>query len=163
MTVVTDTSVVLNLCFLGQQGILVPLFGVLLAPPQVVAEFQRLTSSDPRFQGLVFPASVQIAAPAVSLPALIRDFALHGGELAALSLALEQKADLVLMDEREGRAAAASLGLPTIGLLGILLQARERSLIPALAPLLDRLQAGARFWIAPSLRTSVLRAAGEAT
>jgi predicted nucleic acid-binding protein len=32
-----------------------------------------------------------------------------------------------------------------MGLLGILIQARSRSLIPALAPLLDRLQSEARF------------------
>ncbi|MFN0069701.1 MAG: DUF3368 domain-containing protein [Limisphaerales bacterium] len=162
MTVVTDTSVVLNLCFIGQQGLLSRLFTALLAPPRVAAEFQRLAASDPRFQGLVFPPVIRIAAPAGSPPAVTRDFALHGGEIAALSLALKHRADLVLMDEREGRAAARALGLASIGVVGILLQARERSLIPALAPLLDKLQAGARFWIAPSLRTAVLRAAGEA-
>lgn len=78
-----------------------------------------------------------------------------------LSLALEKKADLVLMDEREGRAVATALKLTTMGLLGILLLARQRLLIPLVAPLLDRLEQDARFWIAPSLRASILSAAGE--
>jgi predicted nucleic acid-binding protein len=88
---------------------------------------------------------------------------LHTGEIAALSLALELSADVVLMDEAEGRAVATTLNLTTMGLLGILILARRRALIGAVAPLLDRLQHEARFWMAPSLRTSVLQAAGEAS
>jgi hypothetical protein len=76
-------------------------------------------------------------------------------------LALELGAELVLMDEAEGRAAAALLNLKTMGLLGILLQAKRQGLITAVAPLLDRLQNEARFWIAPSLREALLQAAGE--
>ncbi len=136
MTVVTDTSVILNLCLLGQEGLLVPLFGTIMAPTQVVAEFQRLAAADSRFQELVFPAFIQKAAPAGTLTGLLNPARLHGGEIAAL-------------------------GLKSIGLLGILIEARQRSLIPAVAPLLDRLHHEARFWVSPSLREAVLRAAGE--
>ena len=66
------------------------------------------------------------------------------------------------MDELAGRAAAASLGLRAIGLLGILRAAKERSLIQAVAPLLDRLEQEADFWISPSLHITVLKATGEA-
>jgi predicted nucleic acid-binding protein len=50
-----------------------------------------------------------------------------------------------------------------VGLLGILLDAKERRLIPALAPLLDRLENEAEFWISATLRASVLSDAGEAS
>lgn len=163
MIVVTDTSVILNLCLLRQEGLLVPLFGTVLAPTQVVAEFQRLAAVDPRFQGLAFPSFIQKAAPAGMLTNLLNPSRLHGGEIAALSLAIERGADAVLMDERAGRTAAAALGLRTMGLLGILIDARQRSLIPALAPLLDWLQLEARFWIAPSLRETALLAVGESS
>lgn len=162
MIVVTDTSVILNLCLLRQESLLVSLFGTVLAPTQVVAEFQRLAAVDPRFQGLVFPAFIQKAAPAGIAANLLNPARLHGGEIAALSLAVERGADAVLMDERAGRAAAASLELKTVGLLGILIDARQRSLIPAVAPLLDRLQTEARFWITPALRQAILQAASEA-
>ena len=161
MIVVSDTSVILNLCFLGQEGLLSQLFGTMVAPPQVEAEFARLASADARFQGLVFPAFIQRCPPKTTTHAWAHSPVLHGGEIAALSLALELGADLVLMDEMEGRAAA--LHLRTMGLLGILAQARSRSLTPAITPLLDRLQAEARFWISPSLRKAVLLAAGEAS
>ena len=65
------------------------------------------------------------------------------------------------MDEAEGRAAATALKLTTMGLLGILLEARQGSLISSVAPLPDRLEQDAHFWMAPSLRASLVRAAGE--
>lgn len=137
------------------------LFGEVNAPSQVKSEFERLARVDARFQGLVFPDFIRCYAPQKTDHEWAQSPVLHHGEVAALSLALELKADLVLMDESEGRAAAMALRLHTMGLLGILIQARSRSLIPALAPLLDRLQTEARFWIAPSLRRSVLLSAGE--
>lgn len=161
MIVVADTSVILNLCFLRQEALLQTLFGTVHAPLQVEQEFLRLASLDPRFQGLQFPAFIQRTAPQTTAHDWAQSPVLHAGEIAALSLALELHASLVLMDEAEGRAVATTLNLTTMGLLGILLQARQRALIPAVAPLLHRLQHEARFWIAPSLRTAVLRAAGE--
>lgn len=161
MIVVADTSVILNLCFLGHESLLVVLFGTVHAPPEVEAEFLRLAGADIRFQGLVFPEFIQRTAPLTTAHDWAHSPVLHAGEIAALSLALELRADLVLMDEAEGRAAATALKLTTMGLLGILLQARQRSLISSVAPLLERLEQDARFWMAPSLRVSILRAAGE--
>lgn len=161
MIVVADTSVILNLCFLGQESLLATLFGTVHAPPQVEAEFLRLAGVDVRFLGLEFPEFIQLSAPANTAHAWAQSPVLHAGEIAALSLALELRADLVLMDEAQGRAAATALALTTMGVLGILLQARKRSLIPALAPLLDRLEGEARFWMSAALRVTILRAAGE--
>ena len=161
MMVVTDTSVILNLCFLKQESLLISLFEKVIAPEQVVREFQRLVSVDSRFHGLVFPSFVQRETPSEALPDLAHSARLHAGENAVLALALEQRAEAVLMDERAGRAAASALGLKTVGLLGILIRARQRDLVPAIAPLLDRLHNEARFWISSSLRDAMLRAAGE--
>lgn len=161
MIVVADTSVILNLSFLGQEGLLPLLFGTIYAPPKVEAEFQGLVGSDLRFQGLVFPDFIQRTDPPATTHAWARSPLLHGGEIEALSLALELRADLVLMDEAEGRATAKSLSLATMGLLGVPLMARQRSLIGSLAPLLDRLDREARFWMAPALRAAILRASGE--
>jgi predicted nucleic acid-binding protein len=161
VTVITDTSVVLNLCLIGQQELLRLLYGRILAPTMVVVEFQRLAAEDARFQGLAFPGFIEKAAPLHLLPALTASARLDAGEVAALSLAVERKANAVLMDEQAGRAAAASLGLRAIGLLGILRDAKEQSLIPAVAPLLDRLEQETDFWISASLRSAILKAVGE--
>src|SRR6185436_15827637 len=54
---------------------------------------------------------------------------LHAGEAEALQLALVSKADGVLMDDLDGRAAARQLGLLVIGTIGLLERAAEKGLI----------------------------------
>jgi predicted nucleic acid-binding protein len=44
------------------------------------------------------------------------------GEAEAIALASELKADWTLLDERDGRRVAKSLGLKVTGILGILLR-----------------------------------------
>ena len=81
----------------------------------------------------------------------------------ALALALELKASAVLIDERTAREVATQLGLRAIGLLGILLDAKQRNLLAEVRPLVEALEAEAEFRIDPELRARVLRQAGEAT
>jgi uncharacterized protein len=83
------------------------------------------------------------------------------GEAETIALGLELPADLVLLDERAGRAAAARVGLRITGVLGVLLRAKLQGDIPMLRPELDALRNKARFFIAPALEKQVLRGAGE--
>lgn len=156
MIAVTDTSVVLNLCRVGLECLLQDLFGKVLAPPAVASEFQRLAAMDPRFTGVLWPLFIRVVAPVGTAPALRGNHKLHSGEVEALSLAVEHDVDLVLMDERAGRAAAARLGLDSVGILGILIQAKKNGLVPEIGPVLDELESKAGFWISPSLKIRVL-------
>jgi hypothetical protein len=58
----------------------------------------------------------------------------------------------VLIDEAAGRRAALALGLLPSGLLGLLVEAKKRALLPAVLPLLDRLRDDARFYLGEDLR-----------
>ncbi len=78
-----------------------------------------------------------------------------------MALALELGAVLILIDETEGRAVASKNGLVPIGVLGVMLRAKERGMVIALGPLIDRLQDELRFFISPRLKAEVLRLAGE--
>jgi uncharacterized protein len=78
-----------------------------------------------------------------------------------MTLAAELKSDLLLLDERKGRMAAERLGLRFIGLLGVLAEAKQRGLIPAIRPIMDDLRRVAGFWISPQLYEHVLHVAGE--
>ncbi|MEN3940034.1 DUF3368 domain-containing protein [Prosthecobacter sp. SYSU 5D2] len=161
MTVITDTSVVLNLCLIGQEQSLAKVFDEVHAPITVKQEFERLVSEDARFKGLNFPAFIQVHWPTLLWPDLVLDPPLDPGESDAMKLAVWLEADIILIDEAAGRLAAQKLGMKTMGLLGILLDAKSRGLISRLKPLLNDLSLRGRFWISPALRSSVLRLADE--
>ena len=105
---------------------------------------------------MAFPEFIQIAIPAKVSASLAGNRKLHAGEIDALSLAIEKNADVVLMDERAGRTTAGSMGLRSIGILGIFIQAKSAGLLLEVSPLLDGLESEAGFWIAPTLRQRVL-------
>lgn len=159
--VVTDTSVVLNLAWLGEEKLLERLFGSVLAPTAVRAEFERLVHTDRRFDGLNFPEFILVEEP-VSLPAVLTaNKDLDGGEISALALAVERGIRFVLIDEAAGRAAAIALGLQPSGLLGLLVEAKKRRLVSMVIPLLDRLRDKARFHVSDDLRKRIAALAGE--
>jgi len=86
---------------------------------------------------------------------------LHSGEAEAIALATDLKADIVLIDEQEGRQLASKAGLAVTGVLGVLLRARRKGDIAAIKAEIDLLRSKARFFVSPLLEAKVLVAAGE--
>lgn len=68
----------------------------------------------------------------------------------------ELRADLLLIDERRGRAEAQRLNIRITGLLGILVEAKQKEFIPSVKPLMDKLIADSTFWISPKLYQLIL-------
>lgn len=161
MIVVADTSVLLNLCCIDQVDLLPHLFQEVLIPPEVDREFTGLAARDPRFAGLKPPQWIRIQTAKTTPAALLANSGLDLGESAALALALEIKADAILIDERLGHEAATRLGLVAIGLLGVLLRAKHAGHLATIAPELTRLQEKAGFWLSDPVRRRVLQLAGE--
>lgn len=162
MIVVADTSVLLNMALIGEIELLHRLFGAVIAPQAVHAEFARLAASSGRFAGLCMPAWIH--SHRVSDAALVTQLqtSLDAGESEAIALALELHADAVLMDETEGRSFAQARGLRTIGIVGILIQARQAGLVPRLGPLLFALRDHAKFRLSAKLVNEALLTCGEA-
>lgn len=98
----------------------------------------------------------QIQAPGL-LP-LVTD--LGAGEREVIALAVEAPGSLVLLDDALARRYARLLGIRLTGTLGVLLKAKQSGYLPAVAPILDRLEA-LGFRLNPSTRTEVLKLAGE--
>ena len=68
----------------------------------------------------------------------------------------------LLIDERLGRREALRLGLSIIGILGILVTAKRRNLIPRVQPIIEALIVQAGFRVSFQLYQDVLRFSQEA-
>jgi len=159
--VVTNTSPLLNLAAIGEARLLPALFGQVTAPNMVRKEIDSLRLRDHRFRSADIADAANFSAVGDSSRVALLSLHLDPGEAEAIALALELRADLILLDERRATRAARHLGLKTLGLLGVLLLAKRKGLINQVRPLLDRLETDAGFWIAPDLRQQVCRAAEE--
>lgn len=161
MIVVSDTSVLLNLCHVELDWLLPRLFVEVWIPPTVEHEFNRLTAVHARFRGLALPASVHRSQPVV-IPAEVSNCPdLDPGETEALALALSLHADYILVDDKAARQAALALHQRSTGIGGILLLAKSAGLIYAIAPCLTRLAKEGRFYMSPAFVAEMLRLAGE--
>jgi predicted nucleic acid-binding protein len=84
---------------------------------------------------------------------------LDAGELAAIALAMERSAPL-LMDEQRGRRAAARLGIPLVGVCGLLVIAKRQGWVGSVRGLLVGLKE-AGYYISPALQQQTLALANE--
>ena len=79
----------------------------------------------------------------------------------AITLAVEQNAQWLLLDEERGRTIAASYNISCLGSIGCLIRAKRIGLIPAIKPLLDAMQTEARFWVSAALYRTILKEYNE--
>ena len=128
---------------LGRFDLLRDLYGEVIIPPAVHAEFLA-TEREDREAALVDAPWIKTVPLAHPQRALVYT-GLDDGEAAVLALA-EELNGIVVMDERKGRRYAGRLGLPLTGSLGLLLLAKERGLLKSVDAALDQLIAAACIW-----------------
>jgi predicted nucleic acid-binding protein len=125
MIVVADTSPLNYLIRLGRPDVLRAIFGRVLVPRAVLMEMQHPE------------APPEVSAWAAAPPAWIEPMQvqrldeslaaeLGAGEREAISLAIEVRADVLLIDERAGRREAEARHIAVAGTLAVLLQASLR-------------------------------------
>jgi uncharacterized protein len=161
MIVVSDTSPLTNLAAIGQLGLLRTLFDEVHVPEGVWAELTAPSSDWPGRDHVASAAWIQRhAIHDLALVAALRDD-LDRGEAEAIALALSLHSDLVLLDEKEGRRVAQRLGLRVVGVVGLLIEAKERGLLPAIRPHLRALRQTAGFYVSEALYRYALELVGE--
>lgn len=161
MIVVSDTSPILNLARIGRLVFLPLLYHRVLIP---VAVYEELIISKPDLPPPIDIASLpwlDVAAAENHKRVYELREQLDPGEAEAIVLALERRADLLLVDERRARKTATAAGLAVTGLLGVVATAKQAGLIVQVKPVLDDLIQVARFWIGSDLYQQVLSELGE--
>lgn len=161
MIVVSNTSPLTNLAAIGQFHLLQLLYEHVHISEGVWAELNANQHPWPGSREVAaadWIEQIPVANHQLAL-ALRRD--LDRGEAESIALALELNADLLLLDERDGRHTAQRFGVRVIGVLGILLEAKKKGHIDSLKPQLDALRHTAGFYLGKNVYQYVLELAEE--
>ncbi|WP_395741957.1 DUF3368 domain-containing protein [Prosthecobacter sp.] len=159
--IISNTTPLINFAEIGRMDVLEALFGTITIPPAVADELTAKADLFPAAALVPEQGQVSLKAPADRL--LVIGFAgrVHAGEAECLALAMEHPGSFLLLDDLGARELASSNRLLFTGMLGCLVEARRRGILPAVRPLVEELRLKARFWISDALAERVFRDAGE--
>ena len=145
--VVSDSTCLIGLERIERLDLLPAVFESVWIPPAVAEEF-----------GDAFPW-LHVKSPANS--AIVRAFnvVVDLGEAEAIALAQELGCEVIL-DDRKARRLAAQEHVPHIGLLMVLLRAKDAGKLASVAPVIKALRRQ-KFFFSDSLVAKVLRLADE--
>ena len=160
MIIVSDTSPVSNLILIQRFDILQSLFTEIIVPPAVDAEIRALKQFGKDLSEYKNAEWVKVSAPTNLQKVQTLQFKLDEGEAQAIALALEINCDLLLMDGM-GTNIARQEGLQTVGLVGVLIKAKEEKIIEEVREVLDDLKNTAGFWLGEKLEKKILEELGE--
>ncbi|RTQ50203.1 DUF3368 domain-containing protein [Hymenobacter gummosus] len=147
--VISDTSCLILLTNIGELDLLQRLYGRVWTTPTVAAEY-----------GKPLPAWIAVEAARDQYRQQLLATQLDAGESSAIALALEKANCTLILDDRRARRVAEQLRIQITGILGVLLKAKQRGVIPAVKPLLARIRQ-TNFRLSAELETQVLKLAGE--
>jgi predicted nucleic acid-binding protein len=159
-TIVSNSTPLIHLARIGQLGLLRDFFGNVMIPPAVYDEC--VVQGKAYRDALLIAQADWLETKEVSDGNLVilLNAELDRGESEAIALALQQEADLLLLDDSEGRHKARLYGLKYTGTVGILLKAKHSGKLPLLRSALDDLQ-DTGFWLDSRLYQKLLQEAGE--
>jgi len=143
--VFSNTTPFIALASTGQLELLPRLFNAIHVADAVIeecAEGGRIAVPDLRSLSWVVPAGEMSG----SIQPLLME--LDGGEKQTIALAIDRRADLVIMDERLGRRVAEYVGLKVTGTLGVLAKAKSVGLIPSFRAAADALRSEGMYYSA---------------
>jgi predicted nucleic acid-binding protein len=127
LKVVSNSTPLIALAKVNRLNILKEFFNSIIIPGAVFIEVT--TDKEGRAGSDEVSIAKWIRKKEVSNP-LATDFLsakLDAGEAEAITLAKEIKADLLLIDDKDGRKAAKSVGIPITGTVGLLLRYYRRN------------------------------------
>jgi predicted nucleic acid-binding protein len=159
MLVVSNTSPILNLAIIDRLSMIREQFTTVTVPKGVLEEL-RIGENLPGSKTITDALDAKwLQVEEVQDSAMLRILKreLDAGEAEAIALALEIRAQWVLLDESEARRIAKDLGLKVTGVLGILLRACSQKRVSSLRSEMERLREKAGFYISDHLFEYLLK------
>ena len=158
MIAVCDMGPLHYLVLIGAEHVLPQLFSRVLTPPAVLAEMSHPDTPVAVRGWAAAPPQwleVKAATRVEDIPSLGRKGARGAGEKAAIALACEERADVILMDDKTGRREARKRDLEPLWMLQVLDEAAERGLINDLPEKLERLEHWTPFYVGEKARAVI--------
>ena len=135
--VIADASTLIGLSWIGKLNLLREIYGEVVIPQSV---YDEVATESKYGSGIIITAKYLKVEKVTDTKAIELFLGYLGrGEAEVLTLSKEKKADLILIDEKKARKAARRAGFDVVGVLGLLLEAKNRALIPAVRPFIEEL------------------------
>lgn len=160
MKIVCNSGPLITLSKLGKINLLQELYGTIIIPEKVRYEIVVQGRGAVGAEEVGNASWINVEAVKNKLAVELLRERLDAGESEAIVLAMESKADLLLMDEARGRRISEGRGIKLIGTLGLLVVAKKRGLITEIKPLLEQLIT-VGFYMSSDLYQAMLEQAGE--
>ncbi|MCI4650804.1 DUF3368 domain-containing protein [Phaeodactylibacter sp.] len=136
MIIVSDTSSISNLLQIGLIDILHVLYGEITITPAVRRELYHLPDQEKQIEQIDW-IKVKTPQDQGMIVQLLEEIDL--GEAESIVLAMEEQAKYLIIDEYKGRMIADSYGIKIVGILGVLIQAKQKGAISAVKPHINQL------------------------
>ncbi len=155
MIAVIDSSPLISLAIIDKLDLLTSIFSEVYLPEEVYREISYFRKKQSRKLRKWCKDKVRKISKSRELSLF-----LDKGETEAILLSLQLKSDFLIIDDKRGRRIVSGLNINCIGTVGILLKAKQKSLISQIKPLITALQKD-HIYITDELIHKVLVESGE--
>jgi predicted nucleic acid-binding protein len=146
---ISNTSPLLYLHRIGTLDWLQVIFGIVWTSSAVANELAQGRQHEHVVPDIAMLSWLRVAEPN-AIPSEWQLLALGQGELAVMAMARERPERILLLDDALARSVAKQAGLSVWGTLRVLLEAKACGLTPAIAPLVDQLEASG-MWLSAEI------------
>jgi predicted nucleic acid-binding protein len=148
-TIISDTSCFIVLTNINEMNLLQKVYGNVITTEIIAAEF-----------GQPLPEWVKIRQVNDKNLQRVLEMQIDKGEASAIALAIETPYSTVIIDDQKARKIAERLGMNITGTIGVIIKAKERGIIPAIRPYIEKIRS-TTFHLSEEIELKALKMAGE--
>jgi predicted nucleic acid-binding protein len=147
--VISDTSCLITFSKIKELELLHKVYGVIIITPEVAMEFGE---SLPEWITILAPRNKNLQEQLAKKVDI--------GEASSIALALELSNTIIIIDDYVGRKLANAQGLIVTGTLGVIIKAKNMSIIDSVKPIIDKIKT-TNFRVSNEVEVATLKLAKE--